>query len=143
VASHFARVVTAQPNFIYQRVELSKHSSQSIVKLLPLRSQNEWAFRTIDQPNRQEIFQVLDALAGRALSHSVFVCCERKAPLSNHIVEYLQGTNMHRSMSTCGSLIIFIDFFSPLLIATIGVYLFFSARSMINLVKILLPWRLH
>jgi hypothetical protein len=110
--------VTTQPNFIYQGVKLSKYPSQPIVELLSLCSQNEWAFRTIDQPNGQEIFQVLDALAGRALSHSVFVRRERKAPFSNHIVEYLQGTNMHRSMSASGSLIIFIDFNSPLLMAT-------------------------
>jgi hypothetical protein len=135
--------MTAQPNFINQRVELSKHSGQPVVELLSLCRQHEWAFRTIDQPNRQEIFQVLDALAGRALSHSVLVCGERKAPLANHIVEYLQGTNMNRSMRTSGSFIIFIDFFSPLLTATMGVYTFFLQRSMINSVKILLPLHLH
>jgi len=73
----------------------------------------------------------------------VFIGREREASLSNHIVKYLQRTDMNRTVRAGGSFIIFIDLNSPLLIATMGVYSFLPDGSMINSVNFLLPMRLY
>ena len=85
----FARCGSAQSDFVYQGIKLPQYPCQAIIELLPFGSQNKWPLGPIDQLYRKEIFQMLYALAGRALGHSMIAGCLRKTSAPNYIVEDL------------------------------------------------------
>ncbi len=96
MAADSRRGSVLNPDFIHQRIELPKYSTQAIVELLPFGGQDERPFGAIDQFHPEKLLQMLHALAGRALGHPMLGRRVREASLTNHVVENLQRSNMHR-----------------------------------------------